>query len=78
MDLRLASRIISNALIVGFIGVGFALAGWVFAQDKIIEVIITRGDMLLSLSIVGSAFVILGALTYISLQITELLNLLRK
>ncbi len=77
MKFKAASALFIDALVIGLFGVMLALVGWLFAVGKMVD-IITRGDMLLSLSIVGSAFVILGALSYISMQLSELLDLLRQ
>lgn len=76
MDFKAASRLFIDAIVIGFFGVCLALAGWAFAFDKMVEVI-SRGDMLVSLSIVGSAFLILGALSFISQQLSELIDVIR-
>lgn len=74
---RMRPGLVIEALMMGLVGIAFSLLGWLVADPDVIDVIVT-GDILLSLAIVGSAFVILGALSYLTREISALKELLQK
>ena len=60
-----------EALLMSLVGIALTLIGWVIADPDVVDVVVT-GDILLSLALVGSAFLILGALSYLAREIHEL------